>query len=243
MLAFVEPVGGAVAPPVAGRERLGSLKAGLRAEDTRAPAPLPCAQLDKQDLIAFEEDIAKEFNLGRIRAPVHLYYGNEEAIIEVFRQVRPEDWVLCSWRSHYQCLLKGVPPARLKAEIMAGHSISLCFPEHRVLSSAIVGGVLPIAVGIALSIKRAGQQNKVFCFMGDMTSETGIAHECIKYSQNHDLPVHWVIEDNSKSVCTDTREAWGSPVLTWERTTNPRVTYYRYENRYPHAGAGQRVQF
>ena len=53
-----------------------------------------------QDLINFETDIAGIFNAGKIRAPVHLYYGNEEQIIEVFRDVKPDDWVMCSWRSH-----------------------------------------------------------------------------------------------------------------------------------------------
>ncbi|NCY22166.1 hypothetical protein EBX31_09465, partial [bacterium] len=69
-----------------------------------------------QELIDFETDIAREFNAGKIRAPVHLYYGNEEAIISVFRKIKPQDWVFCSWRSHYQCLLKGVPPLQVKAE-------------------------------------------------------------------------------------------------------------------------------
>jgi pyruvate dehydrogenase E1 component alpha subunit len=210
------------------------------------PADLagPCdTQLSSDDLIAFEKDIADEFNAGKIRAPVHLYSGNEEAMIDIFRKIRKDDWVLCSWRSHYQCLLKGVPRDVLKAEIMAGRSISLCFPEYRILSSAIVTGVLPIAVGIALSIKRGGGSNRVFCFMGEMTSETGVAHECIKYCENHGLPVHWIVEDNGKSVCTNTREVWNAERLSYENTRNPRITYYKYETHYPHAGAGKRVQF
>src|SRR5262245_15499534 len=138
--------------------------------------------LTKQDLIDFETEMAETFNQGKIRAPIHLYSGNEEAMIQIFREVQAEDWVLCSWRSHYQCLLKGVPRERIKSEILAGRSISLCFPEYRILSSAIVTGVLPIAVGVAMSIQRAGGKNKVFCFLGEMTAETGVAHECIKYS-------------------------------------------------------------
>ena len=101
--------------------------------------------MTKEELIAFENDIAALFNAGKIRAPVHLYHGNEEQIIDVFRNIRPRDWVFCSWRSHYQCLLKGVPASAVRDEILAGRSISLCFPEYRVYSSAIVGGVLPIA--------------------------------------------------------------------------------------------------
>jgi len=195
------------------------------------------------DLISFEEDIAVEFNSAHIKAPIHLYYGNEGHMLDIFKNVRPQDWVLCSWRSHYQCLLKGVPPNELKAAIMAGRSISLCFPKYRILSSAIVTGVLPIAVGLGMAIKRSDNDERVYCFMGEMTSETGSAHECIKYAKNHALPVHWVIEDNGKSVCTDTRETWNSPKLTYEDSTDPNITYYRYETKYPHAGAGQRVQF
>jgi TPP-dependent pyruvate/acetoin dehydrogenase alpha subunit len=195
------------------------------------------------ELIAFETEIAELFNAGKILAPVHLYYGNEEQMIAIFRDVKPEDWVFCSWRSHYQCLLKGVPPDEVKAEILAGRSISLCFPKHRVVSSAIVGGILPIAVGAALGIKRRGESARVHCFMGEMTSETGMAHECIKYSANYGLPIRFIVEDNGKSVCTDTRQAWNQPALTYETLNHPLVTYYKYESKYPHAGAGVRVQF
>jgi TPP-dependent pyruvate/acetoin dehydrogenase alpha subunit len=197
-----------------------------------------------EELIAFESDIAAEFNAAKIRSPVHLYDGNETAIIQAFQQIRPQDWVLCSWRSHYQCLLKGVPPALLKAEIMAGRSISLCFPEYRILSSAIVGGVVPIATGIALGIQRTQEDARVYCFMGEMTAETGIAHECVKYARNHRLPITWVIEDNGKSVCTDTKQAWNLTTHWWEEQSGARdVIHYRYQSQYPHAGAGARVQF
>jgi len=199
--------------------------------------------MTKEDLVKFEEEIAELFNTAKIFAPVHLYYGNEEQIINVFESVRSQDWVFCSWRSHYQCLLKGVPPKEIKEEIIAGRSISLCFPEYRIYSSAIVGGTLPIAVGTAMSIKRKKEAAIVYCFMGDMTSETGISHECIKYSRNHQLPIHFIIEDNSKSVCTDTRQTWNINKLSYESSNDPMVTYYRYETIYPHAGAGKRVQF
>lgn len=196
-----------------------------------------------QELIDFENQIAELFNSAKIKAPVHLYYGNEEKIIEVFREVRDDDWVMCSWRSHYQCLLKGVPPEKLKKEIVAGRSISLCFSEQKIISSAIVGGIIPIAVGVAMGIKRRCEKNRVHCFIGDMTSETGIAHECIKYATNHELPIRFIIEDNEKSVCTDTREAWGQDKLTYEDGKHPLVVYYKYKTKYPHAGAGVRVQF
>jgi pyruvate dehydrogenase E1 component alpha subunit len=79
--------------------------------------------------------------------------------------------------------------------------------------------------------------------MGDMTSETGIANECIRYSFNHGLPIRFIVEDNAKSVCTDTRETWNQPALTFEKTPHPMVVYYKYQTKYPHSGAGARVQF
>ena len=156
--------------------------------------------MNKKYLIEFENDIAKTFNEGKIRSPIHLYSNNEDFLIKFFKRIKKNDWVFCSWRSHYQCLLKGVPPKKLKKEIMNGKSISLCFPEHKIYSSAIVGGILPVSLGLALSLKRKNSKNKVYCFIGDMTSETGIAHETIKYSINKKLPIHFIVEDNSKSL-------------------------------------------
>ena len=199
--------------------------------------------MNKQKLIKFEDEIAQLFNAGKIHAPVHLYHGNEDKIINIFKKIKKEDWVFCSWRSHYQCLLKGVPEKQIKDEILACRSISLCFPKYKIYSSAMVGGSIPIAVGTALSIKRNKSKNRVYCFMGEMTSETGIAHECIKYSRNFKLPIHFVIEDNKKSVCTDTRKAWNQKKLSYEGLSDKFVTYYHYKLKYPHAGAGKRVQF
>jgi pyruvate dehydrogenase E1 component alpha subunit len=67
-------------------------------------------KLNKNQLIDFETDIAECFNNAMIKAPIHLYDGNEEQIIQIFQNIKDEDWIFCTWRSHYQCLLKGVPP-------------------------------------------------------------------------------------------------------------------------------------
>jgi TPP-dependent pyruvate/acetoin dehydrogenase alpha subunit len=197
-----------------------------------------------EELIKFERDIANSFNRGEIRAPVHLAGGNERQLIAIFKDVRPQDWVAVSWRSHYHCLLKGVPPAELKAEIMAGRSITLNFPEHRIVSSAIVGGVLPIALGIAWAIKRAGKDERVFAFAGDMTAHGGMFHECRQYAAGHDLPIIFVVEDNRLSVCTDTAATWGS--ADHRPTLFPRQKHSwpaPYKLPWPHSGAGRRVEF
>ena len=196
-----------------------------------------------EGLISFESKIADLFNNGVIRAPVHLSDGSESSVIEIFKSVKTDDWVFCSWRSHYQALLKGVPASRVEAEIIAGRSIALCFSDFNFYSSAIVGGQVPIAVGAALSLKRNNQSGHVWCFIGDMTSETGIAQTAIRYSEKQDLPITFVVEDNGISVLTQTRDVWNSKSLRFEESISSKILSYKYKSRYPHAGAGVRVQF
>ena len=109
--------------------------------------------MNKAKLVNFETKIANLFNKAKIRAPIHLYSNNEDDLIKIFKRIKKNDWVFCSWRSHYQCLLKGVPEKKVEKEILDGKSISLCFPEYKIYSSAIVGGVIPIATGVALNNK------------------------------------------------------------------------------------------
>ena len=196
------------------------------------------------ELIKFEDEIAEHFNNAEIKAPVHLYDGNEEELIEIFKEVEEEDWVFCTWRSHYQCLLKGVPRQKLKVAILEGRSIGLCFPEYNIYSSGIVSGSIPIALGTSLALKKQESNAKVWCFVGDMGSEHGIFFEAVKYAQNHELPIKFIIEDNTKSVCTDTKKTWGCNHLTFEKMDTEYIYYYKYDgSKWPHAGAGLRVQF
>lgn len=196
----------------------------------------------KESLIQFEDSVCEAFMNKEVKAPVHLYSNNEEKMLEIFQNIKEEDWVFCSWRSHYQCLLKGVPADLLLDEIKAGKSISLNFKEYKIFSSAIVTGNIPIAVGVALANKLQNKKGHVYCFVGDMTSETGCFSENYKYAINYNLPITFVIENNSKSVCTDTLKTWNMYKLTHHGDMN-KIIYYEYENKYPHAGTGVRIQF
>ena len=188
------------------------------------------------ELIAFERRVADLFNDALIPYPIHLSSGNEQALIDIFERVGPNDWVLGTWRSHYHCLLKGVPSEEVLAAIKAGQSIALSFPERRILCSAIAGGMLPVAVGLGMAIKRTAARAHVWCFTGDMMARSGIAHESMQYAANHKLPVTWVVEDNGISVCTETRKAWGEDAP-------PDVIRYEYVLEWPHAGSGRRIEF
>jgi TPP-dependent pyruvate/acetoin dehydrogenase alpha subunit len=205
--------------------------------------------ITKQELIDFETEIGERFNNREIRAPIHLYHGNEDQIMQVFAGIDiKRDWVCCTWRNHYQALLKGVPKDLLRSEIIAGRSMVLNLPEYKLVCSSIVGGIPSIATGLALAAKLRNTGEHVWCWTGDMSAETGAWHEAYKYSVNHRLPITFVVEDNGLAVESPTDKIWGRTVpyyakdADWYQDTN--LIYYRYKNtRYPHAGAGVRVQF
>jgi pyruvate dehydrogenase E1 component alpha subunit len=195
--------------------------------------------LSKEDLIAFEDDIIKHWEAGEIRGPIHLSHGNEEQLIEVFKKISPTDWVFSTWRSHYHALLHGVEPQVLKQKILDGKSITIVDKDSNFYSSAIVTGILPVALGVAKSMKIKNSKNKVWCFVGDMTFETGIFYEVYKYARNYDLPIYFVVEDNGVSTNTPTADTWNGI----QRDIPKDVIYYKYESKYPHYGTGKWVVF
>lgn len=209
--------------------------------------------VDKNFLIEFETKIGNLFNEGKIAAPIHLYSGNEDQTIDIFKEIDIEnDWVCCTWRNHYQGLLKGIPPELITSKILKGKSMVMNLPKYKFICSSIVGGIPSIAAGIALAIKEQGKKNRVWCWVGDMSAETGHFHEAYKYSLNHKLPITFIVEDNKKSVCTPTNKIWGRELPYYLENNEykggilklPNLYYYQYDNKkYPHAGAGKRVQF
>ena len=184
-------------------------------------------------LRAFEESIRDAYLTGEIRGALHLSRGNESQLIEIFKDIRPTDWVFSTWRSHYHALLHSIPEDKVRAEIMAGKSINLNFAEHRFFTSSIVGGCLPIATGTALAIKRQGGAERVWCFVGDMAASCGMFHDCNLYAWSFDLPITFVVEDNGHSTNTPTHEAWG---CRGYGISSDRIRRYKYEREWPHSG-------
>ena len=200
----------------------------------------------KEEIIAFEEEIASIFATGAIRAPVHLRSGREDALIKIFKDynIGDDDYIFGFWDSHELALLKGVPREELKQAIVDGKSISLCFPKQKVMCSGIVGSLMGTAAGVAWSLKHEGKKGRAFLFCGDMSAETGIFHEAVKYVTNFDLPAHFIVGDNGVSVMTNTRETWGSPDPWFIGTKyEAKITYFKYTNGYPHSGLGKLIKF
>tara|TARA_R110000824_G_scaffold97953_2_gene233784 strand:- start:4655 stop:5287 length:633 start_codon:yes stop_codon:yes gene_type:complete len=209
--------------------------------------------LESKDLIEFEKEIAGIYESGKIKAPVHLRDGNEDKLVEIFKNlnISKEDYVFSTWASHLHALLKGIPKEQVKKDILEGRSITLHYAEHNFYSSAIVGGISPIAAGTAVALKKQNKTNRVYCFLGDMAARTGITHESIVYSISKNLPITFIVEDNGKSVGTPTEDCWGEistetiVKIYQDLSLNSKadVLYYKYEMSYPHSGTGVFVEF
>ena len=202
--------------------------------------------MTKEDIQKFEKEIADVFATGAIHAPVHLRAGREDELIRIFREqaIGTDDYVFGFWDSHELALLKGVPRDELKQAILDGKSIALCFPEYKILCSGIVGSLMGVAAGTAWALKRQNKKGKVYIFCGDMSSETGIFHEAIKYAVNFDLPAVFVVSDNGLSVMTETRKVWGSEEPWFKGTRfESKIEYFQYKNGWPHSGLGKLIKF
>ncbi len=186
--------------------------------------------MDATQLVAFERRVANAFEEKRIPGPIHLAGGNENQLIQIFKNISREDWVLSTWRSHYHALLHRVPPQLVMDEILAGRSMLLNFPEYRFMSSAIMGGMPAIACGFAAAGKR------VWCFVGDMAATGGAFFEAARYASGHNLSVKFVVEDNGLSTNTPTRKVWGE-------FPQDNLTIYAYTRTQHHCGTGTYVSF
>jgi len=189
------------------------------------------------ELQNFESKVVELYKAGELKAPIHLSGGNEKESIAIFDKIKPDDWVFSTYRSHYHSLLKGVTEEWLLDWIKKGYSIHVMNKEHNIFTSAIVGGHLAPALGVALALKLKKSQSRVWVFCGDMTSETGVFHEVNKYALRNDLPITFVVEDNGLSTDTPTQEVWGKEL------GDPNIIRYNYKRIYPHYGCGVWVDF
>ena len=192
-----------------------------------------------EELKNFEAKIALEYEAGGIKGPIHLADGNESELIDIFSRISSEDFVFCAWRNHYHALLHGVDENYVLKEIRDGRSMGIMCDSPKFFSSSIVGGIVPIALGTAVGYSRVpNNSHHVWCFIGDMTYESGLFWEAYKFSKNHNLPITFIVEDNGKSVTTDTEAT-----LNGKQSELEGVIYYKYQSKYPHHGTGRWVNF
>ena len=195
-------------------------------------------KIDKKYLINFEKKISNLYEEKKIRGPIHLSGNNETQLINIFKKIKKKDWVFSGWRNHYHALLKGLDEDFITNKIIKGRSMNISSLNKKFFTSSIVGGIIPIALGVAYAIKKKRLKSKVWVFIGDMTYETGIFYEAYKYSQNFKLPLKFVVEDNGMSTNTETKKVWGKKMKKLKN-----VTFYKYKRIYPHHGIGKWILF
>jgi pyruvate dehydrogenase E1 component alpha subunit len=192
----------------------------------------------KQKLISFEAKVAELWESGDLPYLIHLSSGNEELLINIFKDIyKPGDWVFSTHRNHYHALLAGVSEEKLLKDIKDGNSMFIFDKSSKFYTSAILGGNACIAAGVAFAIKQLGEESKVLCFLGDGAEEEGNFYEAVMMVESHQLPCIFIIEDNNRSVDTTINER--SPTafrMNWPKC----VKRYYYKSNYPHAGNGTR---
>lgn len=188
------------------------------------------------DLIRFESEIKALWESGELPSLVHLCGGNEHRLVEIFREIKPGDWIFSTHRTHYHALLAGISPRELKQRIIDGDSMFVYSPEHRFLCSAVLSGCSGIAAGVAWAIKERAGDQRVWCFIGDGGEEQGHFYEAAMFVEANELPCTFIIEDNNRSVDTPRDYRRGS--AQGLENLFDCVRRYYYTPTYPHAGSG-----
>jgi len=159
-----------------------------------------------------EETIESQYHEDRMKTPVHLYIGQEAISAGVCAHLRDDDPIFTTYRSHGQYLSKGGDLKRMIAELHCketgcskgrGGSMHLIdLSAGHFGSSAIVGGCLPIATGMAFAKQAQGSDAVTVAFFGDGATEEGIFYESVNYAMLKKLPVVFVLENNEWAVCS-----------------------------------------
>jgi pyruvate dehydrogenase E1 component alpha subunit len=160
----------------------------------------------------FEERCVELYSATSIRGFLHLYIGEEAVATGVMQALEPEDAVVATYREHGHALARGLPPEVLMAEMFGrvdgcsrgrGGSMHLFDVSRRFYGgNAIVGGALPLAVGLALADKLAGRPHVTACFFGEGAVAEGEFHESINLAALWDLPVLFCCENNLYAMGT-----------------------------------------
>jgi TPP-dependent pyruvate/acetoin dehydrogenase alpha subunit len=162
-----------------------------------------------------EETIAERYSQWKMRCPTHLCTGQEAIAAGVCTALRPDDFVVSSHRAHGHYLAKGGDLKKMLAEIYGkatgcsegrGGSMHLNDPSVGFKgSTAIVGGTIPVGVGLALSIRLQGTDQVSCVFFGDAAIEEGVFYESVNFAVLKNLPVLFVCENNLYSVQSSLR--------------------------------------
>lgn len=201
-----------------------------------SPAPPPSGPVPYEPALALalladmvrirrmEEKCAELYGAGRIRGFLHLYVGEEAVAAGALRALTAQDNVVATYREHGHALLRGMPMNAIMAEMYGkqegcsrgrGGSMHLFDAATRLFGgNAIVGGGLPIAVGLALADRMQGHGERVTaCFFGEGAMAEGAFHESVNLAALWRLPVLFCCENNLYAMGTALERSQSQPDL------------------------------
>jgi len=168
----------------------------------------------------FEEKCAESYSLGKIGGFCHLYIGQEAVGVGAISVLRPDDYVLTSYREHGQAIAKGISPEAVMAELYGkaggcsrgkGGSMHLFDADVNFLGGhAIVAGQIPLATGVAFACKYKETDQVTLCFFGEAAVNQGAFHESLNMAQLWKLPCIYICENNMYGMGTSLERAMSS---------------------------------
>jgi pyruvate dehydrogenase E1 component alpha subunit len=171
----------------------------------------------------FEQRAGEMYTRAKIGGYCHLNLGEEATIVGLMAALEPRDYLLTNYREHGYALARGIEPGRVMAELFGketgtsrgrGGSMHIFDTKARLLGGyAIVGGQLPLAVGVGLAIDYRGSDEVVMVQMGDATTNIGAFHESLNLAQLWRLPVIFAVVNNQYGMGTPPERAAAEPEL------------------------------
>ncbi len=160
----------------------------------------------------FEEEAARAYAQGKIGGFLHLYIGQEPIAVGASSVLRPDDYLLTTYRDHGMALARGMSPRAAMAELFGkvtgcskglGGSMHFFDVEHNMLGGyGIVGGHIPLAAGTAFASKYRGEDRVSIVFFGEGACSIGDFHEGLSLAALWKLPIVFVCENNEYSMGT-----------------------------------------
>ncbi|MBC7251150.1 MAG: pyruvate dehydrogenase (acetyl-transferring) E1 component subunit alpha [Anaerolineae bacterium] len=167
---------------------------------------------------AFEEKAEQLYAMGKIHGTMHLSIGMEASAVGSIAALRPDDLILSTHRGHGHCIAKGADLRLMMAEFMGketgycrgrGGSMHIADVEGGNLgANGVVGGGIPIAVGVGLSLKMQKRDQIILCFFGDGAANLGPFHEALNMAAIWKLPVVFVCENNQYAMSFSVKKAF-----------------------------------
>jgi pyruvate dehydrogenase E1 component alpha subunit len=166
-----------------------------------------------------EEKVAEAYALGKIGGFCHLYIGQEAVAVGAIHAQRPDDYVMTAYREHVHAILSGIEPKAMVAELYGketgcsggkGGSMHMFSKEHCYLGGhGIVGGQVPLALGVAWKIKYKEEDRVIQVYLGEAAVNQGAFHESLNMAALWKLPMIVIVENNRFGMGT-----------AWERASS-----------------------